>query len=180
MYDPKHPHYSPTHIDMGVTPIHRVLDPKLHPSPIRHRLRPTMAMLEDPEGSIVHQFEMDGKGKICVRSEKASPSRPLLFKFRIQADSDEESLAQEKGELGDVAAHLTHFEMEIGRMERNMHFSIKNAEFLKEQDAQFHKQAQDMDSATLFWPIVRVCVLIMTGFTQARHIVEFFKQRRII
>lgn len=137
-------------------------------------------MLEDPEGSIVHQFEMDGKGRVCVRSEKASPTRPLLFKFRIQSDSDEEPLAEEKAAMGDFSAHLTHMEMEIGRVEKSMHGVLKNADFLKEQDALFHKQAQDMDSATLFWPIVQVCVLLMTGFTQARHIVEFFKQRRII
>ena len=100
--------------------------------------------------------------------------------MRIQSDSDEESLEEEKKELGDFSKHLSHMEMEVARIEKAMHAALKNADFLKEQDAVFHKQAQDMDSATMFWPIVRVCVLIMTGFTQARHIVEFFKQRRII
>lgn len=180
LYDRNHPNYSPTHITIGVTPLHRVMDTKLHPAPVRHRLRPTNAMLEDPAGAIVHQFEMAGKGSVCVRSEKASPEKPYLFKFRIQSDSDEEPLAEEKESMGDFSEHLTHMEMELGRIEKGMHGVLKYADFLKEQDAAFHKHAQEMDSATLFWPIVQTCVLLMTGFTQARHIVEFFKSRRII
>jgi len=180
MYDRTNPHYSPTTISVSVEPAHRVMDTKLHSAPVRHRLRPTHALIEDVAGMIVHQFEMDGKGNICVRSEKASPDNPRMFMFRLQSDSDEESLKEEKKAMGDFSAHLTHMEMEIGRIEKAMHAVLKNADFLKEQDALFHKQAQDMDSATMFWPIVQVCVLIMTGFTQARHIVEFFKQRRII
>lgn len=180
MYDRHNQHYSPTTINISVDPAHRVMDTKLHASPVRHRLRPTTALLEDIAGMIIHQFEMDGKGKICVTSEKASSEHPRLFMLRLQTDSDEESLKEEKETMGNFSSHLTHMEMEIGRIEKAMHAVLKNADFLKEQDALFHKQAQDMDSATMFWPIVQTCVLIMTGFTQARHIVEFFKQRRII
>ena len=180
MYDKSHADYSPTTVKIGVTPLNRVMDTKLHPSPIRHRLRPTEAVLDDKEGSIVHQFELDGKGHVCVSSEKASKRRPLLFKMRLQADGDEESLREEEEAMGDFSHHLTHMEMEIGRIEKSMHYVLKNVEFLREQDASFHKHAEDMDAATIFWPIVQLCVLIMTGFTQARHIVEFFKQRRII
>ena len=181
MVDRTHPHYSPTKVNIGVEPFHRVMDTKLHPAPVRHRLRPTNAVLDEKKGFLVHQFEMDGTGHVCVSSERASPARPLLFQFRLQSDADEESIAEEKEAMGeDFSKHLTRMEMEIGRIEKSMHAVLKNADFLKEQDAKFHKQAQDMDSATLFWPIVQVCVLLMTGFTQARHIVEFFKQRRII
>lgn len=180
MYDRNNPHYSETSVTIGVEPFHRVMDTKLHPAPVRHRLRPTNEVLSEATGSLVHQFEMAGKGHVCITSRKASHNRPLLFKFRLQNDSDEESITEEKEALGDFSKHLTRMEMEIGRIEKSMHAVLKNADFLKEQDAKFHKQAQDMDSATMFWPIMQVCVLLMTGFTQARHIVEFFKQRRII
>ena len=180
MYDRTNPDYSETTVTIGVEPFHRVMDTKLHNAPVRHRLRPTNAVLDEATGSLMHQFEMDGKGHVCVTSRKASPHRPLMFKFRLQSDSDEESIKEEKEAQGDFSKHLTRMEMEIGRIEKSMHGVLKNADFLKEQDAKFHKQAQDMDSATMFWPIVQVCVLLMTGFTQARHIVEFFKQRRII
>lgn len=180
MVDRTHEDYSPTHVTIDVEPFHRVTDTKLHEAPIRHRLRTTKELLEDTTGSVIHQFEVDGKGRICVASVRASPQSPRLFKFRIQSDSDEEPLKEEKSDMGDFSNHLTHLEMEIGRIEKAMHGVLKTADYLKEQDAVFHKQAQDMDSATMFWPIVQLCVLIMTGFTQARHIVEFFKQRRII
>ena len=90
MYDRTNPDYSATKVTIGVEPFHRVMDTKLHPSPIRHRLRPTNAVLDEKSGSVMHQFEMDGKGHVCVSSEKASPARPLLIKLRLQSDSDEE------------------------------------------------------------------------------------------
>ena len=180
MVDRTHPEYSGTHITIDVEPFHRVTDTKLHPSPIRHRLQPTKQLIEEAEGTVVHQFEVDGKGRICFTSGRATPTTPKLVKFRIQSDSDEEPIKEEKADMGDFSKHLTHMEMEIGRIEKAMHGVLKTADYLKEQDAVFHKHAQDMDSATMFWPIVQLCVLIMTGFTQARHIVEFFKQRRII
>jgi hypothetical protein len=180
VFDRSSPDYSETYISISVIPFHRVVDTKLHPSPIRHRLRPTNALLEEESGQIVHQFEMDGRGEICVHNDKATVKHPLRFALRVQRDSDEESLAEEKEEMGDFSEHLSHMEMEIARIEKAMHSVLKDADYLKEQDAQFHKEAMAMDSATIFWPIVQVCVLLMTGFTQARHIVEFFKQRRII
>lgn len=179
LYKRSHPEYSKTTVHIEVEPFHRVTDTKLHPAHIKHRLRPTEAVLDSHGGQILHQFEMDGKGKICIHSAKASKQNPRLFKFRIQTDEYDASLDKVAKE-GDFSKHLSHVETEIRRLEKNMHGVLKTADYIKEQDAVFHKQTQDMDSATVFWPIMHICVLLMTGFTQARHIVEFFKQRRII
>lgn len=71
-------------------------------------------------------------------------------------------------------------EMEMKRIQTAIKGILRQADFAKERDAVFHQQTAAMHSATIFWPIVQSCVLIMTGFTQASHIVRFFKSRRII
>jgi hypothetical protein len=181
MYNRHHEDYSKTTVHISVEPFHRVTDSKLHPAHIKQRLRPTEAVLDAHGGEIIHQFELDGKGKVCITSAKASQDHPRLFHLQIQSDTNEESVPEESMEgMGDFAKHLSHMELEIGKLEKNMHGLLKTADYIKEQDAVFHKQTQDMDSATVFWPIIHIFVLLMTGFTQARHIVEFFKQRRII
>ena len=57
---------------------------------------------------------------------------------------------------------------------------VKQAEFAKEREQVFQEQHEHMHEAAMWWPVVQVCVLIMTGFTQASHITRFFKSRRII
>jgi len=70
--------------------------------------------------------------------------------------------------------------MEMKLITNGMKTILSEADFSKEREAVFHQNTESMHAASIFWPIVQTCVLIMTGFTQARHIVTFFQQRRII
>jgi hypothetical protein len=36
-----------------------------------------------------------------------------------------------------------------------------------------------MNRASQYWPIIHLVVLLVTGFTQANHIIRFFKSRHI-
>jgi emp24/gp25L/p24 family/GOLD len=79
-----------------------------------------------------------------------------------------------------VDAHLSHMEVELQRMRTAMRAVLSEADFAKDRDSLYHQEARDLDQATIFWPIVQVCVLVMTGVAQVSHIVNFFKSRRII
>jgi emp24/gp25L/p24 family/GOLD len=87
---------------------------------------------------------------------------------------------EEQEDLSPYDSHLSHFELEMQRIESGMRHILAEAEFAKAKDALFHKQTVNMHLATTYWPMVQVLVLLMTGFTQASHIVRFFKSRRII
>jgi hypothetical protein len=150
-------------------------------APIRERLKPLSQLLDDVSGFVTHQFEVDGTATICFRSSKASTSRPITFAFRVETSEQDPSIAIPKV-LGKAAVdkHLTHMEQELQRITAAINHVLKEADLNKHQDGLFHEQTLAMHSATIFWPIVQVCVLLITGFTQASHIVRFFKSRRII
>jgi hypothetical protein len=71
-------------------------------------------------------------------------------------------------------------EEQFVRIESQMHAVLREADFAKERDSIYHTKTDAMHKATVFWPIVHVGILLLTGFTQANHIVQFFKKRRII
>jgi hypothetical protein len=169
--------YSPTFLSIHVHPASRVTDTKLHTAPILNRLKPTNLQLEQREGSIEHAFEVDGRASICFKSTSASHEHPQRFGIRVQKTSSD---ALKKAVATDLDGHLSHMEVELKRISSGMRAILREADFSKERDAIFHQQTLSMHSATIFWPIVKVCVLIMTGFTQASHIVRFFQSRRII
>lgn len=76
--------------------------------------------------------------------------------------------------------HMTYLEKAIYNMVRETDLLINNADASKEQEAIFFQQGMDMHMAAKWWPILHLLVLFVTGYTQANHIVSFFKTRHII
>jgi hypothetical protein len=172
--DPTDAKYGPTYITVTERPAAKVHDDKSRKPKHKKRAPPTTKTITEKEGTITHKVIEDGEINICIRSSSASKDNPLRFGLRIE----EEELDEEKG--ANVGDHLSFMEDEMLRIEGAMHKILREADFAKERDAAFHEQTDAMNSATVFWPVLQVCILLATGFTQANHIVRFFKQRRII
>jgi hypothetical protein len=160
-----------------VRPASRVTNTKLHSAPILNRLKPTHLQLEALEGSVEHSFEVDGRANICIKAESATRETPVRFGLRVEIKKPTRT---KLAAATNVDGHLSHMEVELQRIGDEMKTILKEADFSKQRDALFHQQTLSMHSACLFWPVMKVCVLIMTGFTQASHIVRFFQSRRII
>ena len=183
MIDKNDPNYGTAYLTVNVKPATRVFDTRLHEAPVKHRLRPTSQLLEEKEGTVTHKFEVDGEANICIRAGMASGKNPMRFGLQITKAEAAELPYRSKRSADSkdtVSSNLSRMEVEMRRIQAGMKNILAEADFSKERDALFHKQTLDMHSATMFWPIVRVLVLLMTGFTQAGHIVRFFQSRRII
>ena len=180
--DTTDPAYGPVYLSVSVTPSKRVLDTQNHPSVIQQRLKPTSELLKQKKGDLTHQVEVDGEAKICVRASGASNTNYMRFGLEIDVkDSIKYKDSKDEAATGDALdGHLSHMEMEMRRIQNGMKTILSEADFSKSREAVFHQNTESMHAASTFWPIVQTCVLIMTGFTQARHIVQFFQSRRII
>lgn len=116
-----------------------------------------------------------GELQICIRASKAGSKNGMRFSLFI-----EEVDVEEEVEKVDVDSHLSFIEDQLFHYEKKMHVMLRTADLVREHDAIYHKKADAMYQATIFWPIVHVGILLLTGFTQAQHIVSFFQKRRII
>jgi emp24/gp25L/p24 family/GOLD len=185
--------FGPVYITVNTVPSRRILDTILHESPVKSRLKPTTQTIQQPKGSIIHRYEVDGIANICFRASAASRKHPQRFGIHVESSEQDPRIllpSEDKtkdgkvsssgGKETDVDAHLSNMEKELQRITLAMNHVLKEADFNRDQDAIFHKQTLAMHSATTFWPIVQVSILLITGFTQANHIVRFFKSRRII
>jgi len=154
----------------------------------RRQPKPVSQEITDIAGSFLHKIHAeDAVVDLCIRASKATKKKPMLFHLRVE-ELDEDSLDEfekEKASLNGVPLlgvehHWSFMEAQLDRIEHEMHTIIKEADFFRERDALYHQQTDDLHKATLFWPILHCCILLLTGFTQANHIISFFKQRRII
>lgn len=171
------------HLTVKVRPASRVLDTKLHEAPVLSRLKNTMERLSSPRGNITHVMELDGEAIICVawqHRQREHRSEVHRIGLSVVLDSSASARHALRAATLNVDEHLSHMEVELKRLRMALSSVLSEADYAKDRDALYHKEARALDQATIFWPIVQVCVLIMTGVAQVSHIVNFFKSRRII
>ncbi len=142
-------------------------------SPVSHEMKQL-------QGSFVHHVKSDAELNICIRASSAGSKNPMRFAIRLEEMGDEELAESKLPPAKTVDLHLSFMEQQFERIESQMHAVLKEADFSKERDSIYHAKTDAMHKATVFWPIVHVGILLLTGFTQANHIVQFFKKRRII
>jgi len=146
-----------------------------------------------------------GTVEVCVQCILASNSKPVRFHLRADMDSSYESddyfydddddfyLDDDNGPRQKKAKpkdpdHLEHKELttKMSRLERDLQTlqnrvkaCLNNADYNKDQEAIFHEQSVSMKRASKYWPMIQLAVLLVTGFTQANHIVRYLKSHRI-
>lgn len=152
--------------------------------------------------------EEGGSVEICVQSILASTKKPTRFYLRILDvasdqeydnglddvdddnvdDDDRVSRKQQQKAKTKDPDHLEHKEIttKMSRLERDLQTlqnrvkaCLNNADYNKDQEALFHEQSISMNRASKYWPIIQLTVLIVTGFTQANHIVRYLKTHHI-
>jgi hypothetical protein len=186
MIDKNDPNYGPTYLSIlekptpsalevareeeGKTVHHNKVKQMKNTSPVSHELL-------QPVGFYGHKLAEDSQINVCIRASLAGSKSPMRFGLRIEEMGDEEALQDPSVTVDN---HLGFIEHQLERIESQMHAVLSEADFSKDRDAIYHSKTDAMHKATLFWPIVHVGILLVTGFTQANHIVHFFKKRRLI
>lgn len=145
----------------------------------------------------MHQHEVS----ICTRRERGAKDKKTVF-FSIQVSENfEEDLFDVMAEIHDgpkpeapipggdknaekdqaaASEHMNYLEKTILRMVQSTDYLIESADIAKDEEDEFSNELEDMYSAAKYWPIMHLLILFVTGYTQANHIVSFFKSRHII
>lgn len=143
-----------------------------HPAATQERITQT-------EGNVIYETQQNGPVEVCLRATSASPQNPMRFAMYIEKESEIHVHDQDK-EKTSADRHFTHMELEMQHLMSSMKNIIAEADFSKEREMHFHHQTLSMHAASMWWPIVQLCVLLLTGFTQANHVVRFLKGKRLI
>lgn len=148
--------------------------------------------LKTTAGKISYKGTGEGKLNICVRIDEIPGKKyikPALISFRVTESGDLDIddpgavLAEQPEQIKAQSAakkHMSEMERILNKMIREVNLLLKNADLIKNDEAGFHKQSEEMNAACRWWPMLHVVVLLVMGFTQANHVIKFFKGRHII
>ena len=162
---------------------------------LTHRLRKT---LTDASGTV--RFDLKetfaGSLEICIGIKQVAgrryPKPSLVSMYVLQGttvdsfyeETDDEMRKAKQIEHSDnqknAKVHLNYLDRVMANLVKEANLLLSTADQIKDEEAGFHQKSIDMNSASKWWPMLHIMVLLATGFTQANHIVTFFKSRHII
>lgn len=155
-------------------PMERIRD-KMIPGRKAKEFTPLSEEIKAKAGTIKHTIEEDGEVSVCVRASPASSKNPMRFGLSVQTGKSNSEMAKRRD-----AEHLSGLEVHLERLTEEMEEILDEADFAKEREMVFHNQSRSMAQASMYWPMLHLSVLAITGVTMANHIVRFFKSRHII
>lgn len=77
-------------------------------------------------------------------------------------------------------SHVSELENLLLKFVEQSEMLITSSHLVKKEEDTFQERTREMHAASRWWPMIHVCVLIATGFTQANHMVKFFKSKYIL
>lgn len=195
---------NPAYLEIHTQPRNRAMWTDLHEAPVREHLTPTREILEHTNpteiDTVFHRMEMDGVANICFRAPRkggghanhnardhhdsngadADAGTMAIYRFSARVEQSEERRPPVITDGRVINDYLTFMEQEMDRIEVSLANVIREADFAQRKDSDMHKQFEEMYATTFYWPLLHVIILLLTGYTQASHIVHFFRTRRII
>jgi hypothetical protein len=129
----------------------------------------------------------DGTVEICVQSILASIQNPTRFSMQVtwaaadkeDSDGNTEQTDGKSLDSSEITSQMSRLERDIQTLQNRVKACLNNADFNKDQEATFHQQSISMNKAARYWPMIHLMVILVTGFTQANHIVQYFKTHHI-
>lgn len=150
--------------------------------------------LDSKKGSVEYITKQDGQVSICVQSLTASSVNPTPISLRVtESPAGGESVSPPKEATSEVApgeqldsqsqrnakAHFSQMEKTLSGLISKTDMILRQADYAKELEVEFHEQSIAMNKASQWWPILQLSVLLITGFTQANHMIQFFRKHHI-
>ena len=160
--------------------------------------------LRDASGHI--DFVTDNEGDYFLCIQQASP-RPVAEKHHSHKKAGDGDPSQDSKKLvtAEVIRHPTRFRLAINygydseyyeklgkkedfdtvnldlrRLNDMLDMTLNEADYQKHKEVDYHSETESMNVATLWWPMLQIGILVITGICQVQHLKGFFKNNKLI
>eukprot|EP00640_Fibrocapsa_japonica_P006440 CAMPEP_0113941206 /NCGR_PEP_ID=MMETSP1339-20121228/7181_1 /TAXON_ID=94617 /ORGANISM="Fibrocapsa japonica" /LENGTH=182 /DNA_ID=CAMNT_0000945291 /DNA_START=141 /DNA_END=689 /DNA_ORIENTATION=+ /assembly_acc=CAM_ASM_000762 len=79
-----------------------------------------------------------------------------------------------------LKGHLNKFQMMVLKLEDRLGQMLNEADFMKEKELVFHAASENMNDASMWWPLIQLSILILTGIFQVNYLKNFFKSKKLV
>jgi len=130
--------------------------------------------LLDAIGHVEFVADNDGFYSICVK-QLTPQEHPTRLKLQINYGYDNEYYEELSKKHGFDAIN-----MEVHKLNDIVSMTLSEADYQKHKEVDYHEETEEMNSATLWWPMLQIGILIVTGIFQVQYLKYFFKSHKLI
>lgn len=134
-------------------------------------------VFSEPVGHVEYTTDNSGLYSFCLQQvqQQEDEKHPTRFKLNIYFGYDADYYDQmSKEQKYDTVNMETH------KLNDMLTMSINEADYQKHKEVDYHIQTERVNSAALWWPMIQIGILVITGIFQVQHLKSFFKQNKLI
>jgi len=99
----------------------------------------------------------------------------IMGRKSVRDEHKESSLKEEN-----VKRELSSLERAVLNLGKEAEHLLSNSVSRKEQEYEFYEHSMKMNASAKWWPIAHLVVLVVTGYAQAKYMVNFFKSQNLV
>ena len=69
---------------------------------------------------------------------------------------------------------MDELQLQVVKLNDELAQILNEADYMKEKEVKFHRKAERMNLAAIWWPILQLCILVVTGVFQVKNLKRFF------
>lgn len=132
--------------------------------------------LKTASGHIDFTTDNDGYYTFCLKQVSSiNINRATRFKIAVDYGYDNdyyEKLSKDKD--------FDVLNIQVRKLNDLMSLTLGEADYQKHKEVFYHQETESMDKATLWWPMMQITILLITGILQVHHLKGFFKRNKLI
>jgi len=134
--------------------------------------------LKEPSGHIDFTTDNDGFYLVCLRQvlkKEQEGGHPVRFKMSINYGYDAEHYEKLAKERSFDAVNL-----DVRKLNDMLDMTLSEADYQKHKEVDYHEETVSINLAALWWPMLQISILMITGIFQVQHLKHFFKINKMI
>jgi hypothetical protein len=138
------------------------------------------ARVAEQQGVLAMATGSAEKHHLCVKPEDSGAAhgatpKPVVFSLSLALGHSDGYYEEMAG-----AEHMDRLQLEVVRLTDQLAQILDEADYMKEREVEFHEMTESMDRNAQWWPILQICILLLTGVLQAKHLKRFFQQQKML
>jgi len=129
------------------------------------------------EGRYAFTSTIGGEYEVCFQTNEIRWFGSSQTKLTIDLESGANAVDYE--EIAQLE-HLTALQMEVRKLNDQVHEILKEQNYLKEREIEARDESEKTNSGVIWWSIAETALLVVSGFWQIRHLKNFFRQKKLV
>ena len=111
---------------------------------------------------------------LCVKPVTNKLEAEFRFELEVERGHGDQYYSEMASEN-----HMDRLQVEVVKLNDELAEILNEADYMKEKEVKFHKKAERINLAAIWWPILQIAILVLTATFQVHNLKGFFQSKHL-